>query len=170
MIQLVEVGKTFKSYGLSGSLRFDIQETFLELLKKERVVFFMVEGNAVPFFLEDRCDPGEGFLEFDDIHDPESAKLLSHVAFYMDGNRMGEELNVDDSSELEDDIRGFYFFDEQSKQKGKVMGVEDFPGQILILVAIKGKEYYVPLREEWISELDFEKKSLKMRLPNGMFE
>lgn len=170
MIQLIEAGKTFKTYGLSGTLNFDVDDAYLDFIEAEKVLFFMVEGNAVPFFIEDDCDLEEGRIRFKDIDNPESAKLLSNAPFYIDGSRWKGNLDEPELRDTDEEIVGYTFFDETSSKSGVVQDIEEFPSQILLQVIVNNKLFYVPLREEWMLELNPDKKILKMMLPEGMFD
>lgn len=170
MIQLIEAGKTFKTHGLKGELTFEAFDKFLEFIEEEKVLFFIIEGNAVPFFIVEDCDLEEGMIRFKDIKDPESAKQLSNSPFYIDGNRCKGELADDGPKDLDEDLIGYTFRDATSSKSGVIMEIEEFPSQILLQVSIQEKLFYLPLREEWILEFNQDQKFLKMQLPEGMFD
>ncbi|MBK9107376.1 MAG: hypothetical protein IPM92_03090 [Saprospiraceae bacterium] len=170
MIELIEAGKTFKTHGLKGEMTFEALDKYFEFIEAEKVLFFMIEGNAVPFFIEEDCDLEEGMIRFKDIKSPESAKQLSNTPFYIDGSRWHGEPTGDVHKEMEEDIVGYAFHDTTSSKSGVIMEIEEFPSQILLLVTIQEKLFYLPLREEWILEFNAEQKFLKMQLPDGMFD
>ncbi len=170
MIQLIPAGRTFKVFGLQGALWLQIEKPFLPFIKKHKVVFFNVEGNDVPFFIE-RMKEEENFLvKFKDINNPEDAASISNQTFYVDQSRIKKPVVESTKDDELSDWVGYKLFDETSGITGCIKVIEEFPQQLMATVSYDDKECYVLLREEWILQIDDTNKTIQMRLPEGMFE
>lgn len=168
-VQLLEVGRTFRTHGLHGNMAYEIDEQYLPFVERERVLFFMIDGDAVPYFLKPSCDLDEGFLQLEEIDQLEDAKGLANAPIYIDSSRLLPE-EVNEEEELQTEWIGFELVDTTTGKRGVVTDIESFPSQILLVIRIKNKEFYLPLREEWIVELDLNAKKIIMQLPDGLLD
>jgi len=171
MIQLIEAGRSYKVYGLKGALWISIDKNFQSFVKKNKVIFFNVEGNPVPFFIEKISVDESWLVNLKDVSNPEDAALLTNQSIYVDQSRIKvvpekvEKDLVEDSSWI-----GYTLFDKTSGQSGIIKAIEEFPQQLMAVILFKEKEHYILLRDEWIQQVDDTTKSIYMELPEGMFE
>ena len=171
MIQLIEAGKSYKVYGLKGALWISIDKAYQAFVKKNKVIFFNVEGNPIPYFI-DKISADESWLvNLRDVTNPEDAALLSNQTIYVDQSRMKD---VPDTTQKEEELEpswvGYILMDETSGQSGVIQAIEEFPQQLMAVILYQNKEHYILLRDEWIKEVDDTKKPIHMQLPDGMFE
>ena len=69
-------------------------------------------------------------------------------------------------------IVGFRLVDEQlGKVVGSISSVDDSTENVLFDVATPdGKNLLIPAAEDWISDVDTEKREIRMRLPEGLLD
>lgn len=171
MIQLIEAGRTYKVYGLKGALWISIAKKFQAFVKKNKVIFFNVEGNPVPFFIEKISVDDNWLVQLKDVENPETAALLTNQSIYVDQSRMKMDPGkMDEEMDDEESWIGFTLFDKTSGHSGIINAIEEFPQQLMAVVSFKDKEHYILLREEWIQQVDANSKTIQMELPVGMFE
>lgn len=169
MIQLVEVGQSYKVHGVKGELKLSLDADWRDEILDQGVVFFEVDGNAIPFFIESAKGEEELLVKFKDVNSPEEARLLSHKSIFIDRNRMKEVPSS--SSELSSDrLQSYALVDLQSGIRAQIEALEEFPSQLMALVRHGDKEVMIPVREDWIERLDEKEKVLYMNLPAGLFE
>lgn len=168
-VQLLEVGRTFRTHGLLGNMAYEIDEQYLPFVDRERVLFFMIDGDAVPYFLKPSCDLDEGFLQLEEIDQLEDAKGLANATIYIDSSRLLPH-EAQEEEEIQTDWIGFTLEDTTSGKRAEVTDIESFPAQILLVVKIKNKEFYLPFREEWLIDLDVASKKMTMQLPDGLLD
>lgn len=171
MIHLIEAGHSYKVYGLKGALWISIDKAYQAFVKKHKVIFFIVEGNPVPYFIDKITADESWLVTLRDVTNPEDAAILSNQTIYVDQSRIK---NVSDTMPTEEDIEpswiGYLLMDETSGQSGIIQAIEEFPQQLMAVILYQDKEHYILLREEWITEVDDSKKTIHMQLPDGMFE
>ena len=51
-IDLISVGKTLKSFGVKGEIKVDIDELFEDYILESKVLFLNVDGNDIPYFID----------------------------------------------------------------------------------------------------------------------
>ena len=60
-------------------------------------------------------------------------------------------------------------FDENDKVVGVIVGVDDTTENVLFLVESDGgQEYMIPASDEFVLEIDDEKHTMKMQIPEGL--
>lgn len=171
MIQLIEAGHSYKVYGLKGALWISIEKEYQAFVKKNKVIFFNLEGNPVPFFIEKITVDESWLVNLKDITNPEDAALLSNQTIYVDQSRMKEVPGKTvKEEELDYSWIGYTLHDETSGQSGIIQAIEEFPQQLMAVILYKDKEHYILLRDEWIKQVDDESKTIHMLLPEGMFD
>lgn len=171
MIHLLEAGHSYKVYGLKGELSVDIHLQYLKHILKSNVVFFVIQGNAVPFFIESIRGSDDLFIKFKEVDSPEAARELSNQIVYIDDKDLVVEeiIEEEDISEL-DSLLHFQMEDVVSGFKGTIKGIEEFPSQLMALVEKDSKEYMIPIHEDWIVDLDRDKKLIRLKLPEGLLD
>ncbi len=171
MIQLIEAGKSYKVYGLKGELIIDLQPEFKKHILDSAVVFFMIEGNAVPFFIESNRGKDELIVKFKEVDTPEEARLLSNQSILIDDkNIVMEKIKTE---EVEDSIHSFVGYqleDLNTNTKGIIKNIEEYPSQLMATIEAGSKEYMIPIHEDWLVEIDQKKKLIRLQLPEGIFD
>ena len=160
---LVEVGKVGKPHGIKGELScwfsndaFDIEEIGF--------VFLCIDGIFVPFFINSCRPKGKEslLLHFDDITNEQEAIALSGLEIFIPKS----EIDEDQLSFGMDYFVGFELYDATMGRVGVIDFVDTTTANVLFAV----DEYLIPVSEDLITEIDAEKRILRMSLPEGLLE
>jgi len=169
VIELVRAGRTFRTHGLEGKISFEVEQAFSTCIREGEALFFDVDGNAVPFFISGVETNGDSFLVLDGVDAPEKARQLCNQDFYVDPNRYPEAVLREETEDDDLEFDGYLLIDHTSGKRGTILRTEVFPMQLLAVVELEGRSYYVPLRDEWIDHLDPASMTIETSLPEGMF-
>jgi 16S rRNA processing protein RimM len=161
--QLTKIGKTIKPHGISGEIlcafSVDFSDNFLE--------YFIVEddGIFVPFFVENYRSKGslDYFVKFCNITNEIQAKYLC-----------GKEIFTDKKLDLESDVEnfsidffiGYKIIDENFGEVGTINSVDEATINTLFAVG----DYLIPVSEDYITDIDHQKKIIYTILPDGLLE
>ena len=172
MIHLIEAGRSHKVFGVHGKLRIQIDDAYKEFVDESGVLFIRLEGNDVPFFIEHLEEDGDTLVKFKEVDSPEEARLLSNQLLYIDRERYRKS---DAFAGEEDEVSGmelehYTLIDETSGVQAEIIHIEEFPQQLMVVVQLHQKDYFVPVRDEWIRSLDHDEKKIIMQLPAGIFD
>jgi len=161
------IGQVLKPHGIKGELSFSFTT---DIFDEKEAPFFIVEteGILVPFFIESYRfkNNTQGLVKFEHIDTEDQAKELSNSALYLPMEYYQEE-------EEQLDIHyfsGFSVIDNVLGDLGKITDVEDSTENILFIVDHKGEELLIPATDDFITEIDEEKRLIKMNLPEGLVD
>jgi 16S rRNA processing protein RimM len=169
MSETVFIGKLKKVHGLKGEVMIQL-DAAIELDTSKIKFFLLAEkfGAPVPFFFTSLLPHGDNLLvHFENINSPADAKKL-----------MNRDVHVNEdaviSHETEDTFQDLVDFDVEDKNfgsVGKINSVLQMPSQIIFSIThASGKEILLPATEEFIAEIDEEKKILRYEAPAGLIE
>lgn len=170
-IALIPAGQTFRPHGVKGEIEVEVEEILLEWIKKEKIVFFYVNGTPVPFWLEEIRDDARIFFRFEEITTPEAARMLSHKTFYADRSRLPKRMIQAMEESLDADaLTGFILEDVQSQREAVIQSVEEYPSQLMAEVILDDKKMMIPLHPDFIVKMDKKNRRLIVSLPDGLFD
>ncbi len=162
--KLVKIGRLGKPFGTQGHLRVVTENKYHDILAEQEVWWIKIKGQQVPFFVEDIMDPL--YVKFEDIDNPEDAKSIA-----------GKDLYLEDAHLPSGDMRatgvesliGYGIFQGETSI-GTIIDIREFPHQTMVLIDYRGQEKMIPLVEEYILEIDREKRMISMDLPQGLLD
>ena len=172
MIHLIEAGHSYKVYGIKGEIIVDLIPQFRKHILKSGVLFFKLEGNAVPFFIKSISGSDDCMIKFKEVDTPEQARELSNQIMYIDdsGLKIEEAIIEEEVVNTGNSFLNFQIEDVASGFKGIIKDLEEFPSQLMALVEVNSKEYMVPLHQDWIEHIDTKNKIIRVKLPGGLFD
>lgn len=171
MIQLVKIGSSYKAHGIKGELEVFIEEPVLQWLRKEKVIFFNVNGNDVPFWITNIRDDSRIFIQLEDVHSPESLKSLCNKDIFIDKNKVPQRIwDSFEETISNNDLEGFTLIDQLSGNKAMIKLIQEFPNQLMATVEFNEREIYIPLHPDFIKKIDVHQKTILASLPEGIFE
>ena len=65
---------------------------------------------------------------------------------------------------------GFNIIDSSNHKSFEILRIEEFPQQLMAVVKKNDMEVYIPLNNEFISEIDDENETILMDLPEGLLD
>ena len=158
------VGTLTKTHGVGGELNFAFTDDVWDRVDADHL-FVVIDGLAVPFFIEEyrfRSDT-TAIIKFEDIDDEPAAREL-----------VGCEVRLERAL-LPDDEEAAYSWSEfiglTINDIGTITAVDDSTENVLFSVGTPdGREHLIPAAEEWIADIDWQKRHITMTIPDGLLE
>lgn len=160
------VARITRLFGTEGGVLLNLYTTFPDDFDPEQnPLFVMVDNLAVPLW----CDHFEphgasgAFVVFADLDTPKRI-----------GEFVGRELFVEEAEREDDefymeDLIGFAV--KAGKLRGEITDFYDSEANPLFGITFEGRdEVLVPAAEEFIAAIDFDKRTIKLVLPDGLLD
>ena len=165
--EVIKIGKVTKTHGVSGELSC----TFInDIFGEDEAPYLVADigGILVPFFIEEYRFKSDvtALIKFEDIDDTDSAKLLigRELFFPMKYITDSEPLNYGEG------IIGYKIYS-AGKLIGTIEGVDDSTANVLFSVITEsGEELLIPAVDDFVENIDDEKKEILMNLPEGLLD
>ena len=162
---MLTVGRITKLFGVKGEVVINLYDTLPDNFNWEEQPFFTkVEELVVPLFCESFARRGQrsAVVAFADIDNEKRAEMI------LDHEVMIENEEGDDDEFTFDDLIGFTV--RVGRAKGEIVDFYDNDFNPLFEIELKGKRHLIPAVEEFIAAIDFEGRSIKFVLPEGLIE
>lgn len=162
------IGIINKPHGVHGELLFTFDDDIFDRVEADYIIC-MMDGILVPFFFESyrfRSDT-TALIKLKGIDTEQQAKRMTNVEVFFP---------KDHAEELEDNeltwsyFVGFLINDVNKGDIGKVTDVDDSTINTLFVVDYKGTEILIPAQEDFIVDLDREKRVITMQIPEGLLD
>lgn len=167
----LHLGDIIKSHSYLGSVKvaFLFPETD-KLIKADSYLFIEFMGKPVPFLVEQISwtDDSTAIIKFADIDSEEAAKELRDKRILYPVKNIPPKLRR--KFQPASTFEGFKIVDNQGKYLGIVKEVIENGPQSLLEVENKGISFLIPVHEDIIVEVDLEKETLIVILPEGLLD
>lgn len=165
------IGKFQRTHALKGELNM-LCEIDPEYFIEGNPLIIEEDGILVPYFVESIRPKGStSFLtKLEGINSEEEASLFVNKEIHI--LKKDAEEWLDDTLETWADFIEYKIIDDTTdKIIGSIKGVDDSTVNILFIIENEeGDEIYLPANEDLISEIDEERKEIRMILPDGIME
>ena len=159
-----KIGVIGKTHGVKGELNFTFTDDVFDRVDADYLIL-RIDGILVPFFIDEyrfRSDD-RALLILHDIDTNEKAQnLVGTEVFFpysLSDKQKDEVISFND-------LIGFTI-----DGIGIVTGIDDYTENILFEVKRNdGKHILIPAVEEFVENVDYEKKIIKVQLPEGLVE
>ena len=159
-----KIGVIGKTHGVKGELNFTFTDDVFDRVDADYLIL-RIDGILVPFFIDEyrfRSDD-RALLILHDIDTNEKAQnLVGTEVFFpysLSDKQKDEVISFND-------LIGFTI-----DGIGIVSGIDDYTENILFEVKRNdGKHILIPAVEEFVENVDYEKKIIKVQLPEGLVE
>ena len=162
---MIAVGRIGRLFGTEGGVMITLYTTFPDDFRMEEPLFIRVDELAVPLFCSsfERRGQSSAVANFDDIDTERRAEewLVGREIFI-------EEDEQDDDEFYMEDLIGFKV--SVGRQRGEVIDYYDSEANPLFEIKLGDKQHLIPAQEEFIAHIDFEKRTIKFVLPEGLLE
>ncbi len=158
-----KIAQVLKSNGREGELLVGFVGMAPEDIDLEEPVFIEFDGLPVPFYFESFTPRGNTRV----------LVRLTGVRNLTDAEELvGRDVCAEDDlyEDEEEDLTGWTVLDADGTEVGTVTAHEDIPGNPCIWVETGHGEVLVPLREELVLDLDEQKETLRMEIPEGLLD
>ena len=160
------VGRINKLFGVGGQVSLTLYSDFPDDFNwREQPLFTQVNSLVVPLFCDNftRRGASGAVVEFADIDTPKRAELIIGNEIFLDYDESG-----DDDEFTFEDLVGFTV--RIGRTKGEIVDFYDNDLNPLFEIEIKGKRHLIPAVEEFIAAIDFDGRTIKFVLPDGLIE
>ena len=162
---MVAVGRIGRLFGTEGGVMITLYGSFPDDFRMEEPLFVEIDKLAVPLFCSsfERRGQSGAVVRFEDIDTERRAEelLIGREIF------IAEEAEEDDEFYMEDLI-GFEVM--VGNQRGMLTDYYDSEANPLFEIELEGKSHLIPAAEEFIAHIDFEGRTIKFVLPEGLLE
>lgn len=162
-----KVGRLLKPYSYKGEilLLFD-RAVFAEV--ETDFYFFEIDGLFVPFFVDEINFNGATLarVKFNDVNDEAKAAQFANVKVFLAYEKLREVMDETEFSWR--DFIGFQIFDDEENFVGVIADVDDATINTLFLVEKDENQVMIPATEDFITNVDSDRKKLFMQLPEGL--
>ncbi len=163
---MIAVGRIGRLFGTDGGVMVTLYTAFPDDFSNEEPLFVVIDELAVPLFCAsfERRGQAGAVIHFDDIDTERRAEEFL----------IGREIFIEEVDEENDDE--FYMEDligfkvSVGKLRGELTDYYDSEANPLFEVVIDGKEHLIPAQEEFIAHIDFDKRTIKFVLPDGLLD
>lgn len=170
---MITCGRINKRFGTDGGLRLTLYDQFpAEFDPATMPLIVEIDGLDVPLWCEEFEPVGAqgATAVFADMNTERRAEELIGKEFRME---LADEQRDEDEFYLEDLI-GFKAevreVGSKRRFKGEVSDYYDSEQNPLFEITIEGREVLVPVVEELIANIDFDHRSMKFILPQGLID
>lgn len=162
------IGQITKTHGLKGELSFTTTSSILDEVDVPFIVL-EPEGLLVPFYLEHvrmKTDT-TGLLKLERIDSEEQAREYVGLTIYLPNMFLDEMEDTEFETEY---FVGFEIIENQKGSIGRITAVDDSTANALFVVETESGEVLIPIADEFITEIDHDRKTISMKLPEGLLD
>lgn len=169
----VPAGRINKLFGTGGGLMLSLYDAFPVEFTIDQPLFVTIDGLEVPLFCErfERRGISGAVATFADMDTERRAQELIGLEFRM----ATPESDGDDDEFYLEDLVGFEVSGVETRAEGesqafagRVTDYYDSESNPLFELEIDGRRVLVPAAEEFFARIDFEGRSLRLVLPEGL--
>lgn len=163
------IGTLARTHGYSGEFLLKINNLSFEDLEKMESVFIEFDGILVPFFISELTLRGDNSVtvRFDDIETQDQASEFVNCSVYSTSVIISEK---SDTKALVNSFTGYRVIDKKLGLLGTITGFLDITDNPLFKIKKSGKEILLPVTDEFIMEVDKEKKTITVQTPEGLID
>jgi 16S rRNA processing protein RimM len=162
------IGQIIKPHGVNGEMSFSFTT---DIFDREEVPYFIfdMQGLLVPFFLDEFRfkSNSTGLLKLDGVTTDEQARGFSGLTIFLPKSFLEK---VEDTEIELDYFAGFSLVDSEKGLLGVISEVDQTTDNVLFVIPTKDDELLIPAGEEYIEEIDHDKKIIYVNLPEGLLD
>jgi 16S rRNA processing protein RimM len=163
----VTIGRITKSRGLRGELWVEPFTDDISRFKKlKSVILEKTDGSFLQVELEEaKIQKGSVVLKILGVDDRTSADSLCNSYITVNSEELEE---LEEGSYYIFELQGIDVFDQSEVPIGKVIRVEEYPSNAVLVIASDTEEILLPAVKEFIVSVDTGNRRLTVRLPEGL--
>ena len=163
---LTKIASIYNFLGSNGGVVLNLVPPFYEIITEEPVLVD-IDGYLVPFFIDEDSvfyNKKTVSLRFTTIKSQKSASsLIGHDVYVLT-----ESLDIDEDEEEQFEYEGYTAFDHLNNHLGVIQGIDDIPGNPLMIIDNNGKELLVPALAVEVIDVDDDAKKITISIPEGL--
>lgn len=162
------IGRIGKPHGIKGEVLMHIDDDIFDRVDADYLVL-RVDGILVPFFIEEyrfRTDETV-IMKFEGIDSQERARQLTHCGVFFP-HRLADN---DEEAPSWNRLTGMTLIDTATQSVvGTIVKVDDTTANMLFEVETERGYILVPAAEELIADIDWDRRTLHIALPEGILD
>ncbi len=170
-MQYLNVGTIIKSKGINGEVVIKSNTYFAKKRYKQGNILFLMDPynnkEVIKVSVKSYYSyKGNDYVLFNEISDVDTAN--KYKGYLVNINK--EDADLEDNEYLFIDLIDCKIIDEDNKELGKVIKVEEFPAQITLRCITKdNKNFFIPfIGDVFIKDVDIKNKVIKIKYYEGM--
>lgn len=165
--EVFKIGKFTKPHGIKGEIAFSFDNDVFDRVDCPYLIC-KIDGIFVPFFIKEYRFKGAetALITFEDVTSDIQAKRFQGLEVYFPREYFEED---EDAEYTLDYFIGFSVTDQTYGDLGKIIDIDDATINTLFLLNNEeGEEVIIPASDDFITEIDADKKILYVNLPEGL--
>ena len=163
------LGKIVRKFSFKGELLAKLETDEPEEYEEMESVFVNFNDNLVPFFIES-CQLHKSTLlriNFEDVDTEEDADDLIGAELYLPLDMLPK---LSGNQFYYHQITGYTVEDVNYGTVGTIKSVNDNTAQALFVIENNGNEVLIPINDEFIEEVNHDKKLILLNTPEGLID
>jgi len=163
------LGKIVKKYSFKGELLAKLDTDQPELYEHLDVIFVQVRNNLIPFFIESSQLHKSELLriKFEDVDTEGDADALLKSELYIPLEFLPK---LEGNKFYFHEVINFKIIDKNFGEVGIIKAINDSTAQSLFEVDRDGLEILIPMNDEFIIEVNRDKKTITVETPLGLID
>ncbi len=163
------LGKIAKKFSFKGEVLIYLDTDEPEMYEDLESVFVEFNKNLVPFFIEKSQLHKGDFLKvrFEDVDTEEEADKLIGCEVYLPLSMLPK---LEGNKFYFHEVIGFDVVDNRLGNIGKIVSINDSAAQPLFEIENDGVEILIPMIDDFIVEVNREKKTIYLNTPVGLVD
>lgn len=176
---LKKIGKFMKTHGLKGEMNAAVDIDW-EFFGERYPIVVDIDGAFVPFFIESVRPKGAetALVKLEDVDFDEASSQFVNKLIWARKSDLADFFQLEESELLDDDdLLGFTVEDMDGNILGNVKYIDTNTINTLLVVENatsreneNTKEIFIPLVDDFITEVDIENKLIIVDLPEGLLD
>jgi len=164
-----QIGYIKKPFGYKGEMIFLFDIKDIDELEEFDFLFFNIDGELVPFLIENFSirDEKSAVFKIEDIDNSEDAKKYIGCGIYLTAEKIQE---TDTKKSNLRNLSGFAVVDTIAGQIGNIEEILSLPEQDILKVKSGEKEILIPDVEEIVINVDLKNKIVIVTTPEGLLD
>ncbi len=165
-----QLGTIIKKVGHDGRVSIQLETDSPKRYTKVESVFLEIHGKLIPFFLESFQIQHDklAHLKFEDIDTVEDAESLKGSDVFLPLELLPP---LTGNKFYYYEVIGFEIKDQNSGNcAGTIESIFENGPNDLFVCSLEGNEVLIPISDDWIIEVDRDKRHILMNLPEGLVE
>jgi 16S rRNA processing protein RimM len=166
-LKLEEKGRLIRTHGVNGQIKARFNEQIdQKIAKGKEPVLILFKGMPVPFFIEDLKQTGQNYIiKFKFVDNIDYAEELIGSELYFMISNPKEKIK-----DTEEAIINYEVFSLKHGFIGRVLNINEIPGNPVIEIQNNQNVIYVPFVDEFIEEINHLEKIVRIIPPEGLIE
>lgn len=163
------LGTIVSKFSFKGEVLVKLDSDEPEMYENMESVFVEIGKNLIPFFIE-RCSLHKSDLlriKFEDVSSESDADALMKHKLYLPLEFLPK---LSGNQFYYHEVIGFEVIDENFGKVGKISAINDSGYQALFEIETPEKQVLIPVIDEFLKEVNRQKKQIIVKTPKGLLE